>query len=109
SQLWFNVPLNTKCSAKLTIRPRVCEGFSVIIKEPFSPWLKIARRTGKVPFSTIVTIDTTGLSSGEGFKEYLEFQVDSFTVYKEPIYLTTQIYVPTEETIFQQTFSPLNA
>jgi len=109
SQVWFNVPLKTMRTCKLMIVPRVTDGFSVIIKEPHSSWLRLSKRTGKVPFYTLVTIDTTTLGYGEGFKENLEFQVDGVTVYKEPIYLTTQVYEPTEEGILQRPFEPLHA
>lgn len=109
SQVCFNVPLKTTRTCKLMIIPRVTEGFSVIIKEPCSSWLKLSKRTGKVPFNTLVTIDTTNLGYGEGFKEHLEFQVDGVTIYKEPIYLTTQVYEPKEEAILQRSFAPLHA
>lgn len=107
SRLWFNVPLNTKRVAKLTIQSRVGEGIPLIIKEPTSPWLKITKRTGKVPFSTLVMVDTTGLKLGQGFKEVVEFQANNITIHQEPIYLTTQVYDPNEEPILQQTFAPL--
>ena len=109
SQVWFNVPLYTRRTVTLIIQPRISEDFSVIIKEPLSTWLKVARRTGKVPFKTTVTVDTSRLGSGEGFKEELEFQVEGVTIYREPIYLTTQLYDPAEEQILQQPFVPLHA
>src|SRR5258708_5279206 len=108
SQNLFNIPLNTKKEAKMTNKPREGEGFSVIIKEPASVWLKVAKRTGKVPFSTLVTVDTTGLDFGQGFEEALEFQVNNITIHQEPIYLTTQVYDPIEEPALQQSFAPLH-
>lgn len=109
SHVWFNVPIKTLRTCKLVIVPRVAAGFSVIIKEPNSSWLRLSRQTGKVPFYTLVTIDTANLGYGEGFKETLEFQVDGVTVYKEPIYLTTQVYEPKKEEILQRPFDPLHA
>jgi hypothetical protein len=109
SEAWFNVPLNTRRTVSLIIHPRVSEGFLVTINEPLSSWLKISKRIGKVPFKTAVIIDTNGLDYGQGFKEELEFQVDGITIYKEPIYLTTQLYDPTGQSGLQKSFTTLSA
>lgn len=109
SQSWFNVPLNTVCKVELVIQARIGTDFLVVIKKPLSPWLSLSRRTGIVPFRTIVTVDTAGLGYREGHKEELEFQVSGITIYKEPIYLTTQVYDPNEQQGLQQSFAPLDA
>lgn len=92
SRVLYNVPLNTKRIIKLYIHPKVGTGFSVAILQPQSHWLKLTKHTGKIPFTTTATIDTTGLEPVSLYKENLVFTVNGVEIHKEPIYLSTQLY-----------------
>ena len=94
SHILYNVPLNTKRAIKLYIHPKVGSNFSVEILQPQSGWLKLSQYTGKIPFTTTVTIDTTGLEPVSVYKEELVFTVNGVEIHKEPIFLSTQLYDP---------------
>ena len=94
SRVLYNVPLNTKQVIKLSIHPKVGSGFVVEILPPQSDWLKLSQHTGKIPFTTAVTIDTTGLEPFSLYKEELVFTVNGVEIHKEPIFLSTQLYDP---------------
>ena len=76
SHVFYNVPLNTTRMIKLYIHPKVGSDFSVEILQPQSGWLKLSQYTGKIPFTTTVTIDTTGLKPVSVYKEELVFTRD---------------------------------
>lgn len=92
SEELFNVPLGQTLKLKLHIEGRSNDAFYVFIAQPKSSWLSLSRTTGKVPFSTTITIDTHGLEASQGYKEILEFRSHGEVIYAEPIYLTTQVY-----------------
>ena len=94
SRVLYNMPLNTKQVIKLSIHPKVGSGFVVEILSPQSDWLKLSQHTGKIPFTTAVTIDTTGLEPVSLYKEELVFTVNGVEIHKEPIFLSTQLYNP---------------
>ena len=94
SRVLYNVPLNTKRVIKLFIQPKVGSDFSVEILPPQSDWLKLSQHAGKVPFTTTVTIDTTGLEPLSFYKEELVFTVNGVEIHKEPFYISTQLYDP---------------
>jgi hypothetical protein len=94
SHVLYNVPLNTKRVLKLSIQPKVGSGFSVEVLQPQSRWLKLSQYTGKIPFTTTVMIDTTGLEPVSVYKEELVFTVNGVAIHQEPIFLSTQLYDP---------------
>ena len=94
SEELFNVPLGRKIKLKLNVEGRALEAFYVVIAQPKSSWLSMSKRSGKVPFSVTVIVDTTDLEAAQGYKEILEFRSRGDVIYTEPIYLTTQVYEP---------------
>lgn len=107
SEELFNVPLNSTIKLKLSIEGRSSEAFYVVVGQPRSSWLSLSRTTGKVPFTVIVTVDTTGLEAAQGYKEILEFRSQGEVIYTEPLYLTTQVY-DSEQLETEQYILPLN-
>lgn len=94
SSVLYNVPLNTKRVIKLNVLPKVGTDLSIEILHPLSDWLRLTQYAGKIPFTTTLMIDTTGLELASLYKEDLIFTVNGVTVHKEPIYLSIQLYDP---------------
>lgn len=91
----YNVPLNTKRTIKLLVRPKVGDNFSITIRPPQTVWLTLTQNTGEIPFTTTLIVDTTGLEPATLYKENLIFTVNGVEIHREPIYLSTQLYDPT--------------
>ena len=94
SEELFNVPLNQIVKLRLQIEARSGASFFVTMSHSGSSWLSLSRTVGKVPYQITVTVDTTGLQEGQGYKDVLEFRSRGETIYLEPVYLTTQVYDP---------------
>ena len=92
SEELFNVPLDQTVKLSLEIEPRSGDSFFVTMSHSGSNWLSLSRTVGKVPFQIIVTVDTTGLQEGQGYKDVLEFRSRGESIYLEPVYLTTQVF-----------------
>lgn len=107
SSILYNVPLNTKRTINLSIRPKVGHNFSVAIHSSQTDWLILTQNTGEIPFTTTLIIDTTGLEPATLYKENLIFAVNGVEVHREPIYLSTQLY---DSTVLQagELIAPLN-
>lgn len=79
SGLFYNIPRGERRRAKLHVKPRVGEGFTVEILEPKSGWLRIVEpvsRRGIPPFTAVVEIDTSGLQYDEPYSDELIFVVE---------------------------------
>ena len=88
----FNVPPDAKIILKMTVQSRAAGTAYVVIGQPNSSWLTLSKYVGKVPFTVAVTVNTTGLQEGTGYREILEFRSMGQLIYTEPIYVTTKLY-----------------